>query len=406
MNYYNDFDKKACAWLRELIKAGLIPDGVVDERSITDVTADDLRGFTQCHFFAGIGGWARALQIAGWPEEKPVWTGSCPCQPFSTAGKQAGKSDERHLWPAFAKLISECKPDVVFGEQVESAIKHGWIDDLQADLEREDYAVGFAVLGAHSVGAPHIRQRLYWVANAELHGHPAAENRGSIRKKQEEGGLLQSEGACDADWVANSSKPGLERLPGDGDRIDEQGREHKIEAGHVAEGGAFGRMENTTRIGWGGGSTSIQRGGECPQQVKGYSDMGGLANADGEQDNSTDEGRLHAKSCCKSAAFRVANADGNGLQPGERDNPPAGYGDTTAAAGGDDRPKQPCQNNSCWGAADWLFCRDGKWRPVEPGTFPLADGIPGRVGLLRGYGNAIVPQVAAEFVKAFMEVSK
>ncbi|NLT15575.1 MAG: DNA cytosine methyltransferase, partial [Clostridiales bacterium] len=125
MNYYNDFDKKACAWLRELIKAGLIPDGVVDERSITDVKADELRGFTQCHFFAGIGGWSRALQIAGWGEDRPVWTGSCPCQPFSTAGKQAGKSDERHLWPAFAKLIAECKPPVVFGEQVESAIKHG-----------------------------------------------------------------------------------------------------------------------------------------------------------------------------------------------------------------------------------------------------------------------------------------
>lgn len=69
MNYYNDFDKKACAWLRELIKASVIPDGIVDDRSITDVTANDLRGFTQCHFFAGIGGWSRALQIAGWPAD-------------------------------------------------------------------------------------------------------------------------------------------------------------------------------------------------------------------------------------------------------------------------------------------------------------------------------------------------
>ena len=329
MNYYNDFDKKACAWLRELIKAGLIPDGVVDERSITDVTADDLRGFTQCHFFAGIGGWSRALQIAGWPEDRPVWTGSCPCQPFSTAGKGNGKSDERHLWPAFARLIAECKPPVVFGEQVEGAIKHGWIDDLQADLEREDYAVGFAVLGAHSVGAPHIRQRLYWVANAELHGHPAAENRGSIRKKQEEGGLLQSEGACDAD---------------------------------------------------------------------------GMADTDGEQDNSTDEGRLHAKSCCKSGAFRVADTDSNGLQPWKRNNSTTGHRDTIAAAGCNDRQGSTCQANSIWATPDWLYCRDGRWRPVESGTFPLANGIPGRVGLLRGYGNAIVPQVAAEFIKAFMEV--
>lgn len=55
-----------------------------------------------------------------------------------------------------------------------------------------------------------------------------------------------------------------------------------------------------------------------------------------------------------------------------------------------------------WGSSDWLGCRDGKFRPVEPGTQPLADGLSARVGRLRGYGNAIVPQVAAEFVKAFM----
>jgi hypothetical protein len=56
--YYNEIDSFAAAWLRELIKAGLIADGEVDERSIADVRPDDLRGFTQCHFFAGIGGWS------------------------------------------------------------------------------------------------------------------------------------------------------------------------------------------------------------------------------------------------------------------------------------------------------------------------------------------------------------
>ena len=334
MNYYNDFDKKACAWLRELIKASVIPDGIVDDRSITDVTANDLRGFTQCHFFAGIGGWPRALQIAGWPADRKVWTGSCPCQPFSSAGKGDGKSDERHLWPSFARLIAECRPDVVFGEQVEGAIKHGWIDDLQADMEREDYAVGYAVLGAHSLGAPHIRQRLYWVANA--------------------------------------NKIGLS----------------KGEVGNLSE---VHPRKTDQRM-------QVERTGLCS----------GAADADGEQDNSTDEGRLHAKSCCKSAAFRVANAQGD---PGRSSEKRPGQEQIELGARRAREPsyldgRQPCQNNSFWGTADWLFCRDGKWRPVEPGTFPLADGVPGKMGLLRGYGNAIVPQVAAEFVKAFMEVTK
>lgn len=163
--YYNEYDKNAAAWLRQLIKDGLLPDGEVDERSIVDVPADDLKGFVQHHFFAGIGGWPYALRMAGWPDDKPVWTGSCPCQPFSAAGKNKGKEDERHLWPAFFKLIKDFQPNVVFGEQVEGAIRHGWLDDIQRDLEGIDFALGHAVLGAHSVGAPHIRQRLYWVAD-------------------------------------------------------------------------------------------------------------------------------------------------------------------------------------------------------------------------------------------------
>ncbi|WP_429497311.1 DNA cytosine methyltransferase [Robbsia andropogonis] len=108
--YYNEIDPYAAAWLRNLIEAGHIAPGMVDERSIEDVRPDDVRGFTQCHFFAGIGVWSYALRRAGWPDDRPVWTGSCPCQPFSAAGKGSGFADERHLWPAFHHLIRECRP--------------------------------------------------------------------------------------------------------------------------------------------------------------------------------------------------------------------------------------------------------------------------------------------------------
>ena len=165
MNYYNEFDPKTAAWLRELIKAKAIPNGHVDERSISDVSPNDLTGYVQCHFFAGIGGWSYALQLAGWPEDRPIWTGSCPCQPFSTAGKGLGDKDERHLWPTFFTLIRECRPEFVFGEQVASSIGKGWLDWVSTDLEKEGYACGASVLGAHSIGAPHIRQRVYWIAN-------------------------------------------------------------------------------------------------------------------------------------------------------------------------------------------------------------------------------------------------
>jgi len=277
MNYYNDNDPKSVVWLRELIKQKAIPLGDVDGRSITDVTGSDLKGYTQCHFFAGIGGWAEALRLAGWPTTIPIWTGSCPCQPFSCAGQRKGEKDKRHLWPEFFRLIRECRPVTVFGEQVERAIGMGWLDGIFTDLEGEGYACGATVLGAYSVGAPHIRQRLYWLADAESpepKRERAKQNREQIR-------------------FANSSEDG--------------GMEHPAGDGRDARG---------------------------------------------------------AKS--------------------DRWSAPSGCGE------------------NFWSNSVWLPCADGKARRTESGICPLADGISGRMAMLRGFGNAIVPQVAAEFVKAFV----
>ena len=167
MNYYNEFDPKAAAWLRELIKAKLIPAGEVDERSIVDVQPADLARFTQCHFFAGIGGWSYALELAGWTSDKSVWSGSCPCQPISRGGLGKGHADERHLWPAFYNLISKCKLATIFGEQVAGTDGREWFAGVRADLESIGYACGCSDLCAASKALPHPRQRLFWVANSD-----------------------------------------------------------------------------------------------------------------------------------------------------------------------------------------------------------------------------------------------
>lgn len=165
--YYNEIDQFAAQWLRNLIAGGMIAPGDVDERSIVDVRAADLVGYGQCHFFAGIGVWSYAIRSAGWSDDAPIWTGSCPCQPFSDAGRKRGTEDERHLWPEFFRLIAECRPGVVFGEQVASRDALAWLDVVQADLEGAGYAVGAVDTCAAGYGAPHIRQRLYWVADAD-----------------------------------------------------------------------------------------------------------------------------------------------------------------------------------------------------------------------------------------------
>lgn len=165
--YYNENNPHAAAMLRELIADGIIASGYVDERSITEVQPGDVEGYTHCHFFAGIGGWSIALRLAGWDDSRPVWTGSPPCQPFSSAGQQKGYEDDRHLLPAWLDLIGKCHPASVFGEQVASAIAHGWLDDACMELEAQGYATAAAVLPACSVGAPHKRNRLWLVADSQ-----------------------------------------------------------------------------------------------------------------------------------------------------------------------------------------------------------------------------------------------
>ncbi len=341
--YYNEIDPFAAQWLRELIAAGLIAPGDVDERSIEDVRPDDLVGYTQCHFFAGIGVWSYALRRAGVADDTPVWTGSCPCQPFSSAGKRGGFDDERHLWPAFHWLIQQCTPPVVLGEQVASKSTGPWFDLVQADVEALGYAFGCVPFPAAGVGAPHIRDRAYWVANAK------------------------------------------------GDRWRQRGEDAgRCAAGNRPQGVAtgFGASGSTVRVADAGG-----------QQLQG---------AAGDDKGPGKSGR-------EGAAGRLGNAVSSRRQPQQANLRVNGHGVEQAGreqvpgfeAGSDVLDGQSTAGpvNGFWRDADWLLCRDGKWRPVEPGTFPLVDGAPARVGRLRGYGNAINAEAATAFVQAVMGVS-
>ena len=276
MNFYNDNDPFCHDWQKYLASHQFIPGGFFDDQSIHEISASDLSGFRQCHFFAGIGGWSRALEIIGWPEDAEIWTASCPCQPFSRAGKRRGLLDRRHLWPVFRSLVEECRPSVLAGEQVASPAGWDWFASVRADLEELGYAVGAAGLCAASIGAPHIRQRVYWMAVRDDQRLPFA-------WWNDRGGVYDTFGS------------GLEGYAGNGDNREESGR-------------------------------------------------------------------------LDSAAVRpVAEAAPDG-----------------------------------WIGVDFVRCADGKARPVKPGILPLADGVPGRVGLIRGYGNAIVPQVAAAFIDGVM----
>jgi DNA (cytosine-5)-methyltransferase 1 len=348
--YYNENDKFAAAWLKELIADGLIAKGEVDDRSICDVQKEDVIGYTQCHFFAGIGGWSYALRLAGWPDDREVWTGSCPCQPFSTAGKQEGTADNRHLWPTFFTLIAQCRPSTIFGEQVASKLGREWLATVRAEMETLGYAVGAADIGAASVGAPHIRQRLWWVADA--------------KNERRDG---------------RSTQTTRERQKGQRERLDVWG--------------AFGRHGKDSGM---ADADSLRQQEAAPSGSGRHTDSGDqierFADANRRRREQRDE-----------IVGPISKSDAHGVVDGG-----LGNADNTRPQGlrreshrFNDTAGREVAERRAWTTGTFIPCADGKARLVEPGIFPLAHGFPNRVGILRGAGNAICPQVAAEFVKAF-----
>lgn len=339
--YYNEFNPYAAQWLRNLIDAGLIAPGVVDERSIEDVAPEDLRGFAQVHLFAGVGGWSIALRAAGVPDEYPIWSASTPCQPFSAAGAGAGFADERHLWPTVEHLARECRPARLIGEQVASRDAEPWLDLVQDDMEALGYAFGAVAFPSAGVGAPHIRDRTYWVAYAD----------------------------CERSFGQHTLL-----------RPEESGR---IGAGSVLEaagGGAAGRLGDSQLQQRSDGQRGIGLVDEARGRNEGAAASAGLRGVGGLADaNGRTNGR-ESEILTRSNVGRLAACDGGSIA----EHGPAG------------------PTNGYWADADWLGCRDGKWRPVEPGTFPLAHGAPARVGRLRAYGNAINAYQAQVFIEAHL----
>jgi DNA (cytosine-5)-methyltransferase 1 len=372
--YYNEHDPFAAAWLRELIADGLIAPGEVDERSIEDVEPTELAGFRQCHFFAGIGVWSLALRQAGVPDDYPVWTGSCPCQPFSAAGKGAGFADERHLWPAFHWLIEQCGPELVLGEQVASKDGLAWLDLVSADLEASGYAFGAADTCAAGFGAPHIRQRLYWMADALSAGW--AEGRTGARL----GSLAGRHGPVS---LANTNDPRLEgrftELECAGERV----------AGPRSVGGGLDDATGARHA----RSISNAEGHPRDEARLRLSDVGCDAGGVG-----------HARSAASerdAGSFSRAQAGEHGARLAVDGRVPVGLGDASSSVGAGTGPL-----NGLWRDADWLCCTDGKWRPVAPGTFPLAPAgtVRNRVGTLRGAGNAINLAQAQGFIEAVIDL--
>lgn len=411
--YYNEFDDYAAAWLHNLIKAGVLPAGDVDTRSIDDVQPEDLKGYTQCHWFAGIGVWPFALRAIGWPDSKVVWSGSCPCQGFSSAGKKLGFKDPRHKWPDWYRLIQAVRPTELFGEQVDAAVGDGWLDLVQNEMGAEDYAIWATVFPACGIGAPELRQRLFFAAETMDHANSARQE-GAAWPWSKDEARYQA-------WLRRLKHRRIIGGVGDTDRAiaellerERRGPDQAQGAGsrdkHNRSGASRGMADypilgRHRRAGEGRGNRQAADNGGTQGDVADTDLLGfdTLPRTRRQPEERDAESRSLLGFTKRPRLERYAGDEVDLIGRARKTRPVAEAS----------LPRGSSSTDSFWGTADWLYCRDDKWRPVEPGTFPLVDGPTAnmgsdgaeqgwRQGELKGYGNALVSPAAIAFVMSYV----
>lgn len=425
---YIEIDAYCRDWLRNLIAADLIcPGDVVGD--ILDVRPRDLDRYNQVHAFAGIGIWSGAFRDAGIKDTDYAWSGSCPCQPFSAAGQRGGFADERHLWPAFFHLIEQCRPAKVYGEQVASPDGLQWFDLVSSDLEGTNYAIGAADLcaagiavaaGETEVGQPtlewirgavqscpdpflaaelrdyaewfdreagigpaHIRQRLCWMAYADQGQRRRVADRQGCEPDRAPAGRQQGDG----EFEPGRSTRGLAHAV-------RSGAKHvaaESMGAQAAPDGSDGSLSRERLRPW---IQSASCGESDPVGGLGISDSSGRsprresAEAVGHGHSAVTTGGIHVE-CSPDRVVGHTHDAGSQGRSERRDGSDQRLVGTTSLAG--------------WTRADWIICTDGKARPIEPGTQPLAHGQSNRVGRLRAYGNAMHRAKITQFILAAEE---
>nr|WP_246693394.1 MULTISPECIES: hypothetical protein [unclassified Mesorhizobium] len=344
--------------------------------------------------------------------------------------------DERHLWPALLHLIRERRPERFFGEQVASKDGLGWLDLVQTDMEAEGYAIGALDTCSAGSGAPHIRQRLRIYAYdlrpaAGALGDPAGTGslsgpqRGLHHREEGRGPWDgQSERSGDAVWLVDGIEP---RLEGFGGGFATEGGHREAALRSVAASGELGRLADDRR-------EHGQRWANSEGPVESDSREWWEDTVHSEPRGSVDR-LAHSESCGRADGPQIVGSGGqvfgaagqivgigdrcsfDGLADAGRGqfSQPLRRAEGRDGYGSDRSHPRPGPTNGFWRDADWVFCRDEKWRPIRPGSFPLVDGASFRVdsgspyagksrqGMLKAYGNAIDAEATIDFIDACLE---
>jgi DNA (cytosine-5)-methyltransferase 1 len=301
-----------------------------------------------------------------------ILTAGYPCQPFSVAGKQKGTKDDRHIWPYILRIVAHKRPTWCVFENVHGHIALG-LDQVLLDLEAEGYSTRTFIVPACGVNAPHRRDRLWIVGNAQHDGSSTAKvggvneedargaSQGQIQAKQSSG----ASGREDDVNVADTEGIIQNGIRGEANQVSDRGNS-RLELERCGQRQPIGGSEQNVADTQSEQSTPDDNGGEQgavsePQQVqpRGSSSWSYVADTSGKRRSSGLSGQ---------------------------DEGQEGFTEELNNRG----------HRCGWGQTESIWS-------VEPDVGRVAHGIPRRVDRLKGLGNAIVPQIAMNIGLAIKE---
>ena len=319
-------------------------------------------------------------------ESPDIITGGFPCQPFSVAGKQKGTSDDRHLWPEMFRIIKAFKPRFVIGENVRGIvnIQDGVVfETVCTNLEDEGYEVQPFNIPAAAVGAPHRRERIWFIAvredvvNSEHIGSSTSEiersfNTSSNNDKERQNETSESKGTSgprDGINVADTNDEGLRT------RIGGSDNDHETES---RIGGADGE----------GGSSDVERNNSTSTKVEGMdvADTESIRTREFRHSDQTQGREGSSSTQLEGSSSEMADTNSERLEGFRQSR--SQFNETSSSTSSSEER----QGNL-----------DQGWWSVEPNVGRVAHGVSGRVHRLKGLGNSIVPQIAEEIGRAIIK---
>ena len=312
--------------------------------------------------------------------------GGYPCQPFSVAGRKGGEEDPRHLWPEYFRLIRELRPRYAVGENVGGHIRLG-LDSVLEDLDSENYTARCFSVEAACVGAPHRRERIFWIAenmaDADSNGEKwnQSEDRQRCRFEQNNSDAR----AREATDVPNSNREGLEgRTRHTGEegrqvlpRVEDDGNKVRSAPGRSGGKGTRGTTETMADA-----ESEFSERSE-PEGNSGGQPQAQAGNGSGAVPDTSRKG-LEGRTYPSDAGAEGTQAQQLTAGSGQRNDGTLG-------------PVESWVGDGTYGISAWL---DGSW---EHGLDRVGVNIPQRKAQLMALGNAVVPQLVALVGHAILE---